>query len=882
MTTRPSNPTARYPHIMDSPSPPEPVLKQRRSRKKGDAQPKKSVCVECRRLKLKCDRGVPCESCIRRGMQALCPHGALVSAGRGKRSVMSGAPMLTDFIAKMGDRIHELEQAIEELGTPRDVLLSHRAAARPRPPAKEEDIDPLVQKLGVLSVNPDGDAVYFGVTAGPEALLSMEGCAQNALDSGSSSSSGSSTSTRSSHSSPATSISSFSDPCTVLEGLRSRLPARSRAYELCHLYFNNAGWPALPLTQDEALELLALVYGDLPTPSPPSSSTSHSTTPVARLTNHHFASAYFIFTLGALMDLALPAFNAEADRFFNAGNEAMGTTYDSRSTSDTVERDVPMSIPSPGGSFDNPPTIQLVRALTILSIIYGHGGQHFSLERSWAVVSTADAAAKVLGLHRASTYKNMDPRQAYRCKALFWDMYSLETVLCVSLGRPPNTLSTDINFSAPDDSPFEGHPFMKIQPGYRKARGAYTTEVMAPILEALLPTTAGGKPSYDEALEVDRRIRQYVASAPFRTFPRPDVPRSKAAAGEGFAACMQRHLIPIFSSIMLMFLHNAYFVDLIQEAPDDPQQSALAPSFLAAYRGAGEAIGAMAQLLNEYPEMFSRWWILWKSLFNAAVVVGTVAANYPHLALVSCSKRALFTAIKMLEFGARTSDRAASGLPVLRRLAAKVLAVHAQMSRPPADCNSRVSTPSERAEPRPQISPDSQLCHQLKIFAGDTSVVAKNSTAVARSSSVSTRNTHPDVQRVTESAAAPPPTYEGEGPEAGMPNEEDIDVDAWMAFYQNAAAAAAPGQNAADYMHLPVPLPPNVYSLLPESQYDLNGQQPPALDLDMYSPADWQLHTQVYVPSVLALDHEAYMFAQNQSQAQAQAQDVGALYYSSN
>ncbi|KAI0778884.1 hypothetical protein BD413DRAFT_512605 [Trametes elegans] len=32
-------------------------------------------CAECRRLKLRCDRKVPCETCTKRGCAALCPDG---------------------------------------------------------------------------------------------------------------------------------------------------------------------------------------------------------------------------------------------------------------------------------------------------------------------------------------------------------------------------------------------------------------------------------------------------------------------------------------------------------------------------------------------------------------------------------------------------------------------------------------------------------------------------------------------------------------------------------------------------------------------------------------------------------------------------------------
>ncbi|TDL15880.1 hypothetical protein BD410DRAFT_81333 [Rickenella mellea] len=33
-------------------------------------------CAECRRLKIKCDKKLPCSSCQRRGCASLCPNGS--------------------------------------------------------------------------------------------------------------------------------------------------------------------------------------------------------------------------------------------------------------------------------------------------------------------------------------------------------------------------------------------------------------------------------------------------------------------------------------------------------------------------------------------------------------------------------------------------------------------------------------------------------------------------------------------------------------------------------------------------------------------------------------------------------------------------------------
>ncbi|KAF8274307.1 hypothetical protein EI94DRAFT_1714116 [Lactarius quietus] len=44
-------------------------------------------CAECRRLKLRCDRKVPCETCTKRGCAAICPNGSLATGRTNNRCV---------------------------------------------------------------------------------------------------------------------------------------------------------------------------------------------------------------------------------------------------------------------------------------------------------------------------------------------------------------------------------------------------------------------------------------------------------------------------------------------------------------------------------------------------------------------------------------------------------------------------------------------------------------------------------------------------------------------------------------------------------------------------------------------------------------------------
>ncbi|KAJ7097562.1 fungal-specific transcription factor domain-containing protein [Mycena epipterygia] len=71
-------------------------------------------CAECRRLKIKCDKQIPCQSCIRRGCSALCPNGALAT-GQGTRFVLAATEHLHRKIARMSERIRVLEDALTTL-----------------------------------------------------------------------------------------------------------------------------------------------------------------------------------------------------------------------------------------------------------------------------------------------------------------------------------------------------------------------------------------------------------------------------------------------------------------------------------------------------------------------------------------------------------------------------------------------------------------------------------------------------------------------------------------------------------------------------------------------------------------------------------------------
>ncbi|KAJ7444602.1 fungal-specific transcription factor domain-containing protein [Mycena galericulata] len=154
-------------------------------------------CAECRRLKIKCDKQIPCQSCVRRGCSALCPNGALAT-GQGTRFVLAATEHLHRKIARMGERIRVLEDALTTLhaskggadGTVHPLLVPGEDFTLPDDnPASRMDGNwevlegpdgktptstgggDVIDAFGTLSISDHGISHFFGPTGGSESLL---------------------------------------------------------------------------------------------------------------------------------------------------------------------------------------------------------------------------------------------------------------------------------------------------------------------------------------------------------------------------------------------------------------------------------------------------------------------------------------------------------------------------------------------------------------------------------------------------------------------------------------------------------------------------------------------------------------------------------------
>ncbi|KAL1940728.1 hypothetical protein VTO73DRAFT_7769 [Trametes versicolor] len=648
-------------------------------------------CAECRRLKLKCDKKLPCGSCVRRGCTSICPNGSL-SAGQGTRFILADTDQLHRKISEMSERIRQLEDALaifqagishERHPLLRDELLTIKFGPEVRRTVDEEHSRDLlsssIDALGTLTVGEHGESKYFGRSAGSETLISV--------------------STTSDPDEEVEAVPSFEaelanvaiafplaivDEGTdaLLEKLEAHLPPQPRAWALCETYLEHTTWWCRPVKRDELIDdILVPIYNCLKDPS--KNAYHRDAGDDDGRCPHLLAVLYFVFAVGALLDLTLQPCSAEAELYYRLGRSALSL----RSVFDS-------------------PELETVQALVIMTKYHSLCTQRYSIESAWRIASLASKIGQSVGLHRDSALWKLDDKHVQRRRNLFWEMFTLEMMHCMTLGRPPSLSFQHIDCELPDDDEAVVGDDGSDLRGMWAFKHSFTRDIYAGVIDGML---SAKPPSYAQVLEYDRKIRQ--TSLPnVRLYLRPD-----EANYSNPAVVCKSFFLSHFRSITMIHIHRTFFAQALLDNPSNPLSSPYAPSFLAANRCASILLRSFLHHWNRSPEICSRFWGMWTHAFSAAIILGSTVTRSPSATMAPSALTDLDLAVDFFERGAAMSPRARQALPILRNLKDRALkAFNEYRNRhmsPSLDIQLHIG------------GPEDQFQDELAIFGGQTRVL---------------------------------------------------------------------------------------------------------------------------------------------------------------
>ncbi|TCD70534.1 hypothetical protein EIP91_002880 [Steccherinum ochraceum] len=577
-------------------------------------------CGECRRLKLKCDRVFPCQSCCKRGCAEICPDGAL-TGGKGSRFILANTEQLHDKIKSMSERIRQLEEAL------RNVQSQLSPNEHPL----------LAQELLLIKKSPE----LFGVEQQLNATSADIQCVRDdaAAIIGRS---GSASSSREPEPSPpnrgdeehfpedfAQFSRSFPSPWsmsqelnpTMRQRIRDMLPPLSDAQYLCEQARIHAFWQYNIDCETFLPNLIRSIYNS----------------PLTALLPHRLGLFLMILAIGCKVDVnAHNSGEADAERYHHLARVALC--------------EVPVMDDT---SFD------AVLALFFMEwYLLMFSDEKKAVEYAWGIMGLMTKLALSIGLHRDAVRSKVIPEELDRRRTLLWDIVAMDARLSLMLRRPPSLNLRHIDAKQPEhELSTDTNPTLL----YHKWLHDFQLDCIIPVAELV---ASSSEPSYIEILDMDSKIRDFEVPAALRMIDDGVAPAQCKALQQATVACTRE--------TALLQLHRTYFTRAMNATEGfDVTNSRYSPSTLAVYTSCCNMIWTLYTLYRWEPELSTRFSQFWTNCFSAAVALTFFTTSAPDCNLVPFALQELDKVLLLYQDAERKVPFVAKALPALERLVNK-------------------------------------------------------------------------------------------------------------------------------------------------------------------------------------------------------------------
>ncbi|KAJ4001559.1 fungal-specific transcription factor domain-containing protein [Lentinula boryana] len=651
-------------------------------------------CAECRRLKLKCDKKIPCSSCVRRGCKSVCP--TETSLAQGKRSAESAG--LLKQVEIMSQRIQELEDAMSTLQSsvsfkmhPLHQTSSEINSERTRP---HEEMKHTVDALGTLSLDKRGDARYLGPSAGLESLL--EGGpelkeAEATLDEDEYLPLSSDEIAQLPKYFPLTSENKW-DVESSMDMILAYFPHKERAWNLAEIFTEHSLLQAKVVLREE-------LFDEMLTPLYQYTSTMDFSGQKCPLSPTRLAVLLICFAHGSLADIGQPMYSPESEDYLSLSRICLALHPVLSS-----------------------PDLASVQALTLTGMFHNIGGRSYNIEAAWSFLTIAAKLSQSLGLHRESPMWGLDQKTLHRRRMIFWEILTWDAILSLALGRPPCFFGAHIDTPLPVDEDASVDEDGNMEPGFHQWRMSFSRDVVTAVSDI---TLSSRMPNYATILDLDRRVQQHPLPKKFdplwllhsalekNTLNALDDRREEQLDYKCSSVYLKGHHLSHWRAIVTIYIHRAFFAQALLQSPSNPMNSVYAPSFLATYRAASTVVHLNVKHFYKYFEILSRFWALWNGILMAGIILGLIVTRCPKSTLAANAYEELTLVVDLFKMGATNSDGAKRGLYVLLQTYGKATKAFQSQDN------------SEREELN-VAQEDVDALHTLEMFAGYTKLLMKD------------------------------------------------------------------------------------------------------------------------------------------------------------
>ncbi|KAI0273975.1 fungal-specific transcription factor domain-containing protein [Russula aff. rugulosa BPL654] len=578
-------------------------------------------CAECRRLKLRCDRKVPCDTCTKRGCAATCPNGTHPTRRSNPDSVSAHVKQQhAAQIERLTRRIRELEQGLDDvystISDEKHLLLRDESvlASGPSTPGFRTGTntsihdptaypDDIIKHFSTLNIGPRGVSCFYGATARGEFLLRSNRHWQR-------------------RDVPYFRRTRLSDrvlslpfpepppePLTpeIRQMVYDHLPRFEDARGACELFLNYSSYMTSSLTREELLHILETVYQNK----------SSDPEPIT----HHLSLLFIVLALSRLL-YGEDNYAVESQDFFVLSRVAL--TLDSPMVNTTVT------------------AVQTIVYMAEYLLLSDVQIDPTGCARAWVYIGMAMKLAHSIGLHLGGERFRLEEREIKRRDRVFWHLFSSDVWASFTSGRPPSTSLSFVDCDLPDDNEEQEGSDGKKPMGYHR----WNYEFIKLLSRVMAIAFTSRPPPYAAILDLDRKLRDFYVPAHLRIQWTGQEPWDNLL-------WIKRWVVLSNKEWALLNIHRAYFSQALRENPLDPLRHRYGLSVMALYRSSFRIVEGCTKTCQACPPNFQFFRTNFASskVLSVVIVMCLLVSSAPKSNLAMPALDVLNKAVALFETG---------------------------------------------------------------------------------------------------------------------------------------------------------------------------------------------------------------------------------------